>query len=64
MDSLHIHADMSFLSLGATAGVSRVFLPSVDDGYSQAINIPGGFPYGSSNHTTVFVSMQVVVDQA
>ena len=47
--------ELPFLMLGATPGVSRTYFPSVADGSSQAIHIPGGFPFGQSNQTIVYV---------
>ena len=41
--------------LGVTPGVSRTYFPSVADGSSQAIHIPGGFPFAQSNQTIVYV---------
>ena len=36
-------APLQFLTLGVTPGAIRTLLPSVDDGFSSAINITGGF---------------------
>ena len=35
---------------------NQVFLPALDDGVSEAIAIPTGFPFGSSIQNEVFVS--------
>ena len=36
--------------------MTRTYFPSVVDGSSEALRIPGGFPFGQSNQTTVYVS--------
>ena len=46
-----------YLTLGVTPNVPRTYFPSVADGSSEAIHILRGFPFGRSNHTTVFVSL-------
>ena len=46
--------------LGTTPGVSRTYFPSVADGLSQAVHIPGGFPFGQSNQTIVYVRQTIV----
>ena len=43
--------------LGATDGVSKIDVPTADDGTSDPINIPGGFPFGDENQTVVYVSL-------
>ena len=48
-----------YLTLGITPGVIRTYFPSVVDGSSEAIFIPGGFPFGQSNQTTVFVRVNI-----
>lgn len=55
--SIYAHADMPFLSLGTTVGVSRVFLSFPDGRHSDSIsiNVPGGFPFSDTNQTTVYV---------
>ena len=55
--SIYAHADMPFLSLGTTVGVSRVFLSFPDGRHSNSIsiNVPGGFPFSDTNQTTVYV---------
>ena len=50
---------LPFLTLGVTTGVSHVFLPMIgdlDEGGSDNISIPDGFPFGDSIQTTVYVS--------
>ena len=34
---------------------SPTYLPRLDDGSSDAIDVPGGFPFGSQNFSSVFV---------
>ena len=34
---------------------SPVFPPRDDDGSSDAIDVPGGFPFGSQNFSSIFV---------
>ena len=34
---------------------SPTFLPRRDDGSSDAIDVPGGFPFGSQNFSSIFV---------
>ena len=34
---------------------SPTFLQSEDDGSSDAIDVPGGFPFGSQNFSSIFV---------
>ena len=55
--SIYAHADMPFLSLGTTVGVSRVFLSFLDGRHSDSIsiNVPDGFPFSDTNQTTVYV---------
>ena len=50
-------APLQFLTLGVTPGVTRVLLPPLDDGFSSAINITGGFRFGNTNETAVHVSL-------
>ena len=50
---------LSFLTLGETTGVSSGSLPefgSGDEGSSNIINIPDGFPFGETMQTSVYVS--------
>jgi len=47
---------LPFLTLGTTAGVARQYLPVVDDGASGSIFIPGGFHFGRTSKTVVYVS--------
>ena len=51
---------LSFLTLGVTTGVASVSLPNVLDGASSAISIPGGFPFGDSIQTVVYVSFTIL----
>ena len=50
-------APLQFLTLGVTPGAIRTLLPSVDDGFSSAINITGGFRFGNTNETAVYVRL-------
>ena len=50
-------APLQFLTLGVTPGVTRILLPFVDDGFSSAINITGGFRFGNTNETAVYVRL-------
>lgn len=50
-------APLQFLTLGVTPGVTRVLLSPADDGFSSAINITGGFRFGNTNETAVYVSL-------
>ncbi len=47
---------LKFLELNRTSGVEQVFLNRTGDNLSQAIRIPGGFPFGDTNQTVVYVS--------
>jgi hypothetical protein len=44
-----------WIPLGATYLTSQQFLPATDDGFEGPIDIPTGFPFGSSIQTQVFV---------
>ena len=46
----------SYLTLGITPGVTRQYLSRVDDGASSSIPILGGFRFGTSSMTNVYVS--------
>lgn len=50
-------APLQFLTLGVTPGVARVLLPPADDGFSSAVYINGGFRFGNTNETAVYVSL-------
>ena len=50
---------LSYLTLGITPGVTRQFLPLVDDGASNSIPIPGGFRFGTSSMTNVYVGFLI-----
>lgn len=45
--------------MGVIYGTNQVFLPATDDGFVGPIDIPLGFPFGSSVQTQVFVSALV-----
>lgn len=45
--------------MGAIYGTTEEFLPPTDDGFEGPIEIPPGFPFGSSVQTQVFVSFPV-----
>jgi len=53
-------APLQFLALGATPGVTRIFLPKIDDGFSSAITITKGFLFGFTTETVVYVSIQLI----
>ena len=36
---------------------SPTYLPRDDDGSSDAIDVPGGFPFGSQNFSSIFVRL-------
>ena len=40
---------------------SPTYLPRHDDGSSDAINVPGGFPFGSQNFSSIFVRLNSLV---
>jgi len=46
---------LEFFSLGVRTGISRIFFPSVINRLSDTIFIPGGFKFGQTNHTQVYV---------
>jgi len=55
---VHLHADLKelrFLTLGSTSGVMRTYLQPSDDGASTTITIPGGFKFGNTTQTSVYV---------
>ena len=37
--------------------VEQVFLPPTDEGVAGPIQIPGGFPFGETSHTELYVSI-------
>lgn len=47
---------LSFLDMDSTSEVTSIDLPSAVNGSSEAVNIPGGFPLGTTNQTSVYVS--------
>lgn len=51
-----IAGSLPFLPLGETPGVAHVFVEPVNDGFSDAIAIPEGFPFGGSIETEAYVS--------
>ena len=48
---------LPFLELGTTAGIDRVTLPVLNDGISDAIDIPFGFALGNSTQADIYVSI-------
>ena len=50
---------LSYLTLGITPGVTRQYLPQVDDGASSNIPIPGGFRFGTSGMTNIYVGFLI-----
>ena len=50
---------LSYLTLGTTPGVTGRYLPQVDDGASSSIPIPGGFRFGTSSMTNVYVGIYI-----
>lgn len=46
---------LSFLNLGQTFGVQRVFFPIFIDALSEEIFVPEGFKFGHNHHTSVYV---------
>ncbi len=50
-----------FVELGDTSGVPTVPLPQRDDGISEEIIIDGGFPFGNSSQTSVWVCEDTTV---
>ena len=58
----HLVGDyLTFLELGNTTGVTRTYIESVLDGSSSVITIPGGFPFGNTNQTSVYVSLVGII---
>ena len=47
---------MPYLPLNTTAGVTSLFVPSLDDGSSSAIPVPAGFPIGNDRLFVAYVS--------
>ena len=45
-----------WVQMGILFNSNQVFLPATDDGFVGPIQIPPGFPFGSSVQTQVFVS--------
>ena len=52
---------LSYLTLGVTPGVTRQNLPQVDDGASVSIPIQGGFRFGTSSMTNVYVGILIII---
>ena len=48
--------NLPYLTLGVTSGVTRSYLSSTADAISDELQIPEGFPFGSSRQTSVYVS--------
>ena len=48
--------DFPFIPMGMTVGVDQVYL-STTSGISTAVDIPHGFPFGSTTQTSVHVSI-------
>ena len=54
-------AELQFLSLGTTPGVTTEFVAREDDGFSEAINIADpGFPFGSVLHNVAYVRIKLL----
>ena len=47
--------DLLFFELGGSSGGTRKYLPAADDSASIAIQIPNGFAFGNTTHTSVYV---------
>ena len=62
---LYISKDLdnfrSFIDLGQTMGLSQVILPSELNAASSMIPIPGGFPFGTSLQSSVYVRPHVTL---
>ena len=41
--------------------VEQVFLAGTDEGFAGPIEIPGGFPFGSTYHTELYVSIYTYI---
>ena len=48
---------LPFIPLGSTTGASLVSLLAVNNGVSGVINVPRGFPFGNTTHTSVYVRL-------
>ena len=48
---------LSYLTLGVTPGATRQYVPQGDDSASGSIPIPGGFRFGTSSMTNVYVGI-------
>ena len=60
----HLYADLKelrFLTLGSTSGVTRTYLQPSDDGASTTVTIPGGFEFGNTTQTSVYVRFCVKI---
>ena len=47
---------LPFLNLSSTPGITTMFLGRLDDGNSDPIPIPTGFPFGNAVQTVAHVS--------
>ena len=47
---------LPFLELGNTTGVPTSDVPRMDEGASESIDIPGGFPFGPRHQTVAYVN--------
>lgn len=45
-----------FIPMGVLLGTNQIFLPNTFGAFAGPINIPGGFPFGSSIQNETYVS--------
>lgn len=48
--------ELPFIQLNTSAEIATMAVGHFDDGTSHAINIPNGFPFDGTTHTTLYVS--------
>ena len=55
-DAVEADSYLSFLPMDIHVNFEQLFFPGTDDGFYGPIEIPGGFPFGDTVQTGVYVS--------
>ena len=56
LDAVEADSYFSFLPMDIHVNFEQLFFPGTDDGYYGPVVIPGGFPFGNTVQTDLFVS--------
>ena len=60
-DAIETDSYFSFIPMDIHVNVEQVFLAGTDEGFAGPIEIPGGFPFGSTYHTELYVSIYTYI---